>query len=92
MLLIITNVLLFNKIDWKIILSMILALSLFYTSNYSLLQYAMPTTHWAFLDLGLLSLHSANMDEWSTDNRMAWHTENEQNLKYAKLRIYVNNH
>ena len=29
-------VLLFNKIDWKILLPMILALKLFYTNNYSL--------------------------------------------------------
>ena len=37
-LLIITNVLLFVKIDWKILLNMILALKFFYTSNYSLVR------------------------------------------------------
>ena len=37
-LLIITNVLLFNKIEWKILLPMILAVKFFYTSNYSLVQ------------------------------------------------------
>ena len=37
MLLIITNVLLFNKNDWKIVPSMILALKFFYTTYYSLI-------------------------------------------------------
>ena len=37
-LLIITNVLLFNKSNWKILLPMILAVKFFYTSNYSLIQ------------------------------------------------------
>ena len=84
-LLIIINVLLFNKIEWKILLPMFLALKFFYTSNYSLVpprrtHFIVPKVLlfligqiWKKSKMVFLSNSRANIDKFCELKKKFWH-------------------